>query len=376
MIASYYKEINYEYRLVEKNGQLGRPLNKRVVQNSRNCYRRHRLSSFQRLHSILISYHWTVVIFLISMAHLGSWVIFALLWYIVSLQHGDFENGSTILNTHKKEPCLLNVESNFLAFFLFSIETQATIGYGHYRPSNQCVISVVLLALQATIGVLISIFSAGIVLNKLVKSTNYESMITFSHNAVVSHRDGHPCFMVFICNPHRILVTDAHVSLLFIQLKSDIRFEDKFVKKGPSISSYNSRGVYNSLDVITCYDLQLSNSAFKSGAIFLCPTIIEHYIDKNSALYPYLYLLDDQSQEHSRCLALDQYFEVVLTVEGVIEATGNTCHYRTSYIPEEIYWNYRFSALCYDVNDDGHIIFNADEIGTVEPVALNKEEIF
>ena len=56
-----------------------------------------------------------------------SWLIFASVWYLTFYAHGDFDpvniaNGSFV-------PCATGI-IDFTSCFLFSVETQHTIGYG------------------------------------------------------------------------------------------------------------------------------------------------------------------------------------------------------------------------------------------------------
>ena len=56
-----------------------------------------------------------------------SWLIFAALWYLTFFLHGDFEP----LNIANESfvPCVSAIQ-DFTSCFLFSVETQHTIGYG------------------------------------------------------------------------------------------------------------------------------------------------------------------------------------------------------------------------------------------------------
>ncbi len=69
------------------------------------------------------------------------------------------------------------------------------------------------------------------------------------------------------------------------------------------------------------------------------PVTISHKIDEESPFY-----------EMSPRDILSQQFEIVVTLEGVTEETGNTVQARTSYLPNEILWGHHFenSAVAYD----------------------------
>ena len=68
------------------------------------------------------------------------------------LSHGD-------LNQAKDDDhvnCVDNVES-FTSSFLFSLETQHTIGYGGRATSEQCPAAVILMSIQSIVGVIIDV---------------------------------------------------------------------------------------------------------------------------------------------------------------------------------------------------------------------------
>lgn len=54
-------------------------------------------------------------------------------------------------------PCVDNV-NGFISAFLFSIETETTIGYGHRVITDQCPVGTMLLLLQAILGSMVNAF--------------------------------------------------------------------------------------------------------------------------------------------------------------------------------------------------------------------------
>lgn len=54
-------------------------------------------------------------------------------------------------------PCVNNV-NGFISAFLFSIETETTIGYGHRVITDQCPVGTMLLLLQAILGSMVNAF--------------------------------------------------------------------------------------------------------------------------------------------------------------------------------------------------------------------------
>ena len=68
-----------------------------------------------------IQWRWNLLVF--AMGFILSWSGFAVLWYLICFSHSDFDH----LNNDTWIPCVMNVKS-FTSAFLFSIETQHTIG--------------------------------------------------------------------------------------------------------------------------------------------------------------------------------------------------------------------------------------------------------
>lgn len=69
-------------------------------------------------------WRWTLLVF--AMNFLLSWLGFALIWLAVAAVHGDLQSEAERSNNTS---CVTNMHS-FTSAFLFSVETQHTIGYG------------------------------------------------------------------------------------------------------------------------------------------------------------------------------------------------------------------------------------------------------
>jgi potassium inwardly-rectifying channel subfamily J len=72
-----------------------------------------------------LNWGWIYVIF--AAAFFLSWLAFAIVWYITLWSHGDFEPENIANETFR--PCVDNI-GDFTSCYLFSLETQHTIGYG------------------------------------------------------------------------------------------------------------------------------------------------------------------------------------------------------------------------------------------------------
>lgn len=172
-------------RLVCKSGRVDFVIQHRPIVWSRTC---------ADWYSNLISAKWISVLSLIMAVFLLSWTFFAFVWYVIAFFNGDFIPDHLRPNTNHR-PCLVNVGNSFLAFFLFSLETQHTIGYGYRHVNDECKAGVILLMIQSAAGALITIYVGGIVFNKLARPKQRMKVLTFSERAVVAPRDGQLCFM-------------------------------------------------------------------------------------------------------------------------------------------------------------------------------------
>jgi len=84
--------------------------------------------------------------------------------------------------------------------------------------------------------------------------------------------------------------------------------------------------------------------------LILWPVTIGHKIDEDSPLY-------DMNPRD----ILNSQFEIIMTLEGVTEETGNTIQVRTSYLPNEILWGHQFdhNVLVYDKKMGSYQIFHS-----------------
>ena len=68
--------------------------------------------------------------------------------------------------------------------------------------------------------------------------------------------------------------------------------------------------------------------------LLLWPVVIRHIIDQDSPLW-------EITEEKLRTCQ----FELIMTVEGIVEATGMAFQARSSFLPDEIHWAKRFVPM-------------------------------
>lgn len=124
---------------------------------------------------------WRYFTLLFFSSFLVTWLLFAGIWY------GMYKaRGGTI--------CVDNVDT-FVKAFLFSMETQITIGYGGRAVTDKCPEGIIVMIIQTVIGTFVNTALLGVLFAKLSRPKNRGKTIVFSKNAVITMRDGQYCLI-------------------------------------------------------------------------------------------------------------------------------------------------------------------------------------
>uniref|UniRef100_A0A3B1IDR1 ATP-sensitive inward rectifier potassium channel 14 n=1 Tax=Astyanax mexicanus TaxID=7994 RepID=A0A3B1IDR1_ASTMX len=250
-----------------------------------------------------IRWRWMLVVFTLSF--LLSWLLFGFTFWLIAAAHGDLT-----------EHCFQQVNS-FMAAFLFSLETQTSIGYGFRSVTEACPLAVLAVVLQCIVGCIIDAFIIGAVMAKIAKPKKRNETLVFSDVAVVAMRDGKLCMMWRVGNMRKSHLVEAHVRAQL--LKPRLTPEGEFLP----------------LDHVDI------NVGFDTGTdrIFLVsPVTIVHEIDEESPFF----------EMDRRKLESDEELEVVVILEGMVEATAMTTQCRSSYLASEILWGHRFEPVLFE----------------------------
>ncbi|XP_027841644.2 G protein-activated inward rectifier potassium channel 3-like isoform X1 [Aphis gossypii] len=254
-------------------------------------------------------WRWTLLVF--SMNFMLSWLGFAVVWWLIALNHGDLEL-SVRDNNSTWVPCVREMYS-FTSCFLFSVETQHTIGYGSKHTTEECPEAIFIMCLQSIVGVMIQAFMVGVVFAKLSRPKKRTQTLLFSRNAVICQRDGILCLMFRVGDMRKSHIIEAHVRAQLIKKKMTIEGE---------LLPFHQQ------------ELKVGGDGEEDRIFFIWPTTIVHKITSQSPLYML-----------SAADFLQEKFEIVVVLEGVIESTGMTTQARSSYLPNEILWGHRFDTL-------------------------------
>merc|ERR1719342_1578373 len=294
--------MNKRKRVVLKNGLTN------VTYKNISKKRRRYVSD---LYTTLLDSSWTYVVLLFASSFYGSWILFGVVYYIICFTHGDFSEEHLLQKDWK--PCIQSADG-FASIFLFSLETQHTIGYGTRQTTTNCPHAIVVMSLQAVLGCIIQAFMVGLVFSKLSRPRNRSKTIIFSHHAVINLRDRKLCLVIRIGDlrdDNFILGTQLSAKLLRrrITMEGEILQEMNNIKITPETTN-------------------------ESCVFFVWPLDIVHIIDEESPFY------DMSATDLAR-----ERFELLIVMEGTNETSNMTFQARTSYLPCEILWGHRFEQM-------------------------------
>ncbi|NXO65123.1 KCJ10 protein, partial [Phainopepla nitens] len=258
------------------------------------------------LWTTFIDLQWRYKLLLFSATFAGTWFAFGVVWYLVAAAHGDLLEFEPPAN---HTPCVMQVHT-LTGAFLFSLESQTTIGYGFRYISEECPLAIVLLITQLVLTTILEIFITGTFLAKIARPKKRAETIKFSQNAVVAQHDGKTCLMIRVANMRKSLLIGCQVTGKLLQTH--------LTKEGESVR-------LNQLNV----DFQVDTSS--DSPFLILPLTFYHVVDEASPLR-------DVSLRSG-----DGDFELVVILSGTVESTSATCQVRTSYLPEEILWGYEFT---------------------------------
>uniref|UniRef100_A0A3B3ZS20 Potassium inwardly rectifying channel subfamily J member 4 n=1 Tax=Periophthalmus magnuspinnatus TaxID=409849 RepID=A0A3B3ZS20_9GOBI len=311
-------------RFVKKNGQCNV-----VFNNMEDKPRRYLADIF----TTCVDIRWRYLLLIFTTTFLLSWLLFGLVFWGVSLAHGDFDlhlplkdGGSSEQEEQKAwRPCILHIQG-FVGAFLFSIETQTTIGYGFRCVTEECPVAVVTVVIQSIIGCIIDSFMIGTIMAKMVRPKKRAQTLLFSHHAVIALRDGKFCLMWRLGNMRKSHIVEAHVRAQLIR---------------PHVTAEGEYLPLEQTDIDVGYDEGLDR------LFLVSPLVVVHEINKTSPLYNFS-CSDLQKQD----------FEIVVILEGMVEATAMTTQARSSYLAKEILWGHRFEPVVFEKGDRYHVDYS------------------
>ncbi|CAG01639.1 unnamed protein product, partial [Tetraodon nigroviridis] len=315
-------------RFVKKNGQCNV-----VFTNMEEKSQRYLADIF----TTCVDIRWRYLLLIFCTSFVVSWLFFGVIFYCVSLAHGDFDEPSvgraglmaagglhapsstrTAGGQTQNMPCILHVQG-FVGALLFSMETQTTIGYGWRCVTEECPVAVITVVIQSIVGCIIDSFMIGTIMAKMARPKKRNNTLMFSKNAVIALRDGKLCLMWRVGNLRRSHIVEAHVRAQLI--RSYVTAEGEFIP-------------------LEQMDLNVGYDEGTDRLFLVSPLVIVHEIDKDSPLYSI-----------NRAELEADNFEIVVILEGMVEATAMTTQFRSSYLAREVLWGHRFESVIYEDRD-------------------------
>ncbi|XP_017284647.1 ATP-sensitive inward rectifier potassium channel 1-like [Kryptolebias marmoratus] len=256
-----------------------------------------------------VEIRWRFVLLLFVATFTGSWFVFSLLWFWIAKSNGDL-TGQNRTDGHVR--CMDNVNS-LTSAFLYSLETQTTIGYGGRALTGHCAATVALIVVQSLVGVFINCFMCGIILAKISLPKKRAKTVTFSNTAMICLKKGSLCLLIRVANLRKTLLIGSQIYGKLLRTTT--------IPDGETI-------------ILDQVDVDFMVDAGKDNLFFICPLTLYHVINRSSPFY-----------ELSADTLPQQDFELVVFLDGTAESTSSSCQVRTSYVPQEIQWGHTFLPI-------------------------------
>ena len=268
------------------------------------------LSSYQ----LLLTMPWWKFFTVITGVYVGANCLFALAFMACG--------PDSLLTTANVAPV-----GRFWAAFFFSVETFATIGYGHIVPSGMA--ANMLVTVESLVGLLAFALATGLLFSRFSRPT---ANILYSNHAVVAPYRGVTGWMFRATNARSNQIIELECKVVLA------RFE--------ATPTGASRKYY-------VLNLERNKVAF-----FPLSWTVVHPIDQSSPLY---------GQTEADLKASHAEFLILLT--GIDETFSQSVHSRSSYTTNEIVWGAKFGDILHHPTGDEPITIDVGRLHNIEPVA-------
>lgn len=248
----------------------------------------------------LVELRWRGVFLLFLLSYILSWLFFGLIYWLITYINGD-------IDSEKSRLCVANVRG-FTGAFMFSMETQATIGYGFRTITENCMGAVIMVTIQDIFSCLLDTIITGIIIAKMASARKRAQTVGFSQRAVVNLRNGCLCLSWRLGDLRGNHILEGVVKATVV----------RYVKK--------THGAV----VISYQDLDIPNREI----VLATPATIIHKIEPSSPLYG----LGPED-------LLENHFEMVVSFTYTGDSTGLLHQTRTSYTPADIHWGQHFQDV-------------------------------
>jgi len=272
------------------------------------------LGPFESLapYHLLLTISWTGFLALFSLAYVGLNLIFAFA-YLACGDQALLGSGLAMLG------------GPFSRAFFFSVETFATIGYGHVAPNGTAANMIV--TVEALVGLMYQALATGLLFARFARPT---ASIIFSQRAVVApYTSGFGLMFRIVNRRRRNEIIELEAQVLFSSLRDDGR--------GGTVRRYTPLALER--NKVTFFPLSWT---------------IVHPIDEASPLYGKSPSDLDETEA-----------EILVLLTGTDETFEQTVHARSSYRSDEIIWNARFRSM-FLASDTSRIAVDVRQLHDIE----------
>ena len=218
------------------------------------------------------------------------------------------------------------IPGSFLESFFFSVQTLATVGYGHMYPHT--LYGHIVTTIEIMTGMFLLAVMTGLIFVRFSRPT---ARILFSKSAVIAPLNGQPTLMLRIGNLRHHTMVEAEFRIMFHR-------DEPLVEGG---------------DFRYFYNLKLQ---FDRLAAFPAALTLRHVIDEQSPLYG----ATPESLEASRAMLMVS----VVGIDPVISAAVQT---QKDYMASDIQFGQRFVEI-YEELEDGRLSVDYGRLHDTEKV--------
>ncbi|XP_048763674.1 inward rectifier potassium channel 2-like [Ostrea edulis] len=276
-------------------------------------------------------WRWNMLIFVSGFV--VTWLFFALFYWLISKLHGDLSD----VNATHTTPCFENVNS-FTAAYLFSIETQTTIGYGFRYVTEECPYAVIGVLLQNIVGAGLQAALAGLVVAKVRRGKKRSGTLMFSSVACIVEEDGVYKLVIRIGDMRRSHIIGARV-------------------RGHLFKTTRST---DGNHPVKCVPMEFNGEDGSPDLFMAWPTQLVHTINDRSPLW-----------KLSREDLYKEDFELVVSLDGIVSTTSINLQTQTSYMPWDILWGHRFNTMAKKYNSHDSLVVDFANFNRTHTVAMS-----
>lgn len=222
---------------------------------------------------------------------------------------------------------------SFPQAFFFSVETLATVGYGHMYPAT--VYGHVVVTVEIFLGMIWVAVITGLIFVRFSRPT---ARIRFSRSVLIGPFDGKPTLMFRVANLRHTSMVEARFRMVFSR--------DERVREGEEVRRF--------------YDLKLYPDRMIS---FPAALTLRHTIDADSPLH------GETARSLEQCDAF--FLASVVSIETVMAASVQS---QQDYSFEDVRWDERFVDI-YEEKERGQLTVDYGRLHDTEPIPNSSRQI-